>query len=206
MSRTPEHRRGVALCAAAVLALAAGACDKPKPPPGDSATSPADDGGPVTVRQRAVPVDHPLFDRFEGTGFDNACQSDSQCRTGGCGGEVCSAAADVITTCEVLPVSLPEGTACGCVEDQCLWWNADGATLPPLEPEPPASCATVLCEPPKVCLEYFGIAGPRGPKFVSCEIRCDPSESAAASAKAQSGCPEGTSCVTIADGPGSVCR
>jgi hypothetical protein len=60
----------------------------------------------------------------------------------------------------------------------------------------------VLCQPPKQCLEYFGIAGPSGPKFVSCEIRCDPTESAAASAKAKSSCPEGTSCVTIADGPG----
>jgi hypothetical protein len=47
------------------------------------------------------------------------------------------------------------------------------------------------------CVEYYGIAGPSGPKFTSCETTCakDPGE-----------CPEGTECQTIADGPGQVCR
>lgn len=44
------------------------------------------------------------------------------------------------------------------------------------------------------CSKYYGIAGPSGPEFSSCEIACD------------AGCPTGTECVTIADGPGAVCR
>ncbi len=46
------------------------------------------------------------------------------------------------------------------------------------------------------CVTYYGIAGPRGGEFTSCEIKCD----------AQGGCANGRQCVTIADGPGSVCR
>ena len=46
------------------------------------------------------------------------------------------------------------------------------------------------------CVSYFGIAGARGPEFKSCEIRCDP----------QGACADGRKCVTVADGPGSVCR
>jgi hypothetical protein len=46
------------------------------------------------------------------------------------------------------------------------------------------------------CVTYYGIAGPRGPVFKSCEIKCDGKE----------GCPTGRTCTTIADGPGQVCR
>lgn len=203
MNRASIHDRSLALCAV-VLAALASACEKPTPPPTGPTTGPGDDGGQVVTRQAAVPADHPLFDRFEGTGFPNGCSSDADCRTAGCSSEVCSADAGVVTTCEVLPVTLPEGTACGCVESQCQWWNADGVTLPPVPPQPEpseeASCATTLCQPPTVCLEYYGIAGPSGPKFVSCEIPCD------STAKQKTACPQGMSCVTIADGPGSVCR
>jgi|GEM_PF-2713885 len=44
------------------------------------------------------------------------------------------------------------------------------------------------------CMKYYGIAGPNGPEFTSCEMRCE------------AGCPTGTECVTISDGPGQVCR
>lgn len=46
------------------------------------------------------------------------------------------------------------------------------------------------------CERYYGIAGAKGPELSSCEIRC---------AKGQP-CPTGTRCVTVADGPGEVCR
>lgn len=46
------------------------------------------------------------------------------------------------------------------------------------------------------CVRYYGFAGTRGPEFRSCEIRCSDS----------SACPKGTSCVTVSDGPGRVCR
>lgn len=46
------------------------------------------------------------------------------------------------------------------------------------------------------CVRYYGIAGARGPEFATCERRC-----------ADGGtCPLGQRCVTIADGPGEVCR
>ena len=53
------------------------------------------------------------------------------------------------------------------------------------------------CQPGASCVKYFGIAGPSGPEFSSCEITC---------ADAKSTCPGGTKCVTVADGPGQVCR
>ena len=46
------------------------------------------------------------------------------------------------------------------------------------------------------CVSYYGIAGKRGGEFKTCEITC----------KGGSGCPAGSSCRTIADGPGQVCR
>jgi len=46
------------------------------------------------------------------------------------------------------------------------------------------------------CVKYYGFAGPRGPEFKSCEVRC----------KDSSGCPKGTTCLTVSDGPGQVCR
>jgi hypothetical protein len=46
------------------------------------------------------------------------------------------------------------------------------------------------------CVKYYGIAGARGPQFKTCEVKCDKKKA----------CPSGTSCVTIADGPGQVCR
>ncbi len=46
------------------------------------------------------------------------------------------------------------------------------------------------------CVTFYGIAGPRGPAFQQCEIKCD----------AKAPCPDGRTCTTIADGPGQVCR
>jgi hypothetical protein len=52
------------------------------------------------------------------------------------------------------------------------------------------------CAPGLTCIAYYGFAGPRGPQFKSCEVRC----------KDDSGCPTGRTCVTVSDGPGRVCR
>ena len=52
------------------------------------------------------------------------------------------------------------------------------------------------CPTGLACAKYYGIAGPSGPEFSSCEIACDTGQA----------CPEGTACATIADGPGAVCR
>ena len=53
-----------------------------------------------------------------------------------------------------------------------------------------------LCAQGTECVSYMGIAGARGPQFKTCEIKCT----------ADSACPADHKCVTIADGPGQVCR
>jgi len=69
----------------------------------------------------------------------------------------------------------------------------DVGTLPGRgQPCPENKCAEGLS-----CIEYFGIAGPSGPRFTSCETRCGAEPMV---------CPDGLRCVTIADGPGRVCR
>ena len=57
-------------------------------------------------------------------------------------------------------------------------------------------CSDGHCGPGLRCVEYYGIAGPRGPAFSSCEIPCPGGK----------GCPAGQHCTTISDGPGQVCR
>src|SRR5678816_2548147 len=96
---------------AAAIAAAACACPQAKetPPaggqqpaaaavaPAAEPTAPAPGGGDRTP---AVAGSDPSFARVEGTDFQNACQSDAQCFTGGCGNEVCSAEQGVTSTCE----------------------------------------------------------------------------------------------------------
>jgi len=75
-----------------------------------------------------------------------------------------------------------------------------------------AACATTSVAKPKqgepcdshgkcaarlTCVRYHGIAGARGPELTSCEIKCG---------EGTKGCPSGQACITIADGPGQVCR
>jgi hypothetical protein len=69
-----------------------------------------------------------------------------------------------------------------------------GAALPSKAGE---TCDDKGCGGGYTCVSYYGIAGPNGPQFKSCEIPCG---------KATDKCPAGTKCVTIADGPGQVCR
>jgi hypothetical protein len=59
-----------------------------------------------------------------------------------------------------------------------------------------AKCDDTGCGGGFTCVKYYGIAGARGPEFRSCEIPCSQ----------KSKCPKGTTCTTIADGPGQVCR
>jgi hypothetical protein len=52
------------------------------------------------------------------------------------------------------------------------------------------------CAQGLTCVAYYGIAGARGPQFKSCEIKC----------QSDANCSAAHKCVTIADGPGQVCR
>src|SRR5262245_59762291 len=58
------------------------------------------------------------------------------------------------------------------------------------------ACSDMDCDDGLDCIEYYGVGGAQGPTFTSCEIPCSDSD----------GCPDGQSCITIADGPGQVCR
>jgi hypothetical protein len=81
-----------------------------------------------------------------------------------------------------------------------------GSTPDPVsEPHTPATdpgpgngpaCGDKVCASGEECISYYGVAGPRGPKFQECGIPC----------KADGACPDGKKCQTIADGPGPVCR
>jgi len=83
----------------------------------------------------------------------------------------------------------------------------DPTPTPTPTPTPPVDAAPApsaekcgdkpACVAPATCVSYYGIAGPRGPQFHSCEIKCTPKGK---------DCPADKKCVTIADGPGSVCR
>jgi hypothetical protein len=87
--------------------------------------------------------------------------------------------------------------------------GADAAPTQPAAPDAGAGPSTGLpdkpgmpcddrgCAAPFTCLAYYGIAGPRGPQFRTCEIPCPTAEST---------CPPDLKCTTIADGPGPVCR
>ncbi len=84
---------------------------------------------------------------------------------------------------------------------------APPAVEPPPAPAPPPAaalpskagdkCDEKGCGGGFTCVSYFGIAGAKGPEFKSCEMPCP---------KATDKCAAGTKCVTIADGPGRVCR
>jgi hypothetical protein len=131
---------------------------------------------------------------------------------GGCSNEGCSAEEGGSSTCEA--DDWPgQGGACGCVDKQCIWYRDEaaeppGEPTPAPEPTPPGPpqplqgqglpCdAAGKCGGGLTCLSYFGIAGPQGPTFTSCEIPC---------MNAPESCPQGQQCITIADGPGQVCR
>jgi eight-cysteine-cluster-containing protein len=65
-----------------------------------------------------VSTDDPLYNRFEGIGLDNTCETALDCVVSGCSGEVC-AAEGVATTCEAL-FNTPSGS-CGCLDGVCQW-------------------------------------------------------------------------------------
>ncbi len=52
------------------------------------------------------------------------------------------------------------------------------------------------CAAGLTCLHYYGIAGPSGPEFATCEYPC----------KSDTDCPAEQACSLIADGPGNVCQ
>lgn len=127
-----------------------------------SSASPEPDSADAAPRAALFTADHPHQAAFEAPELVNECTADAECHRAGCGERVCSAEAEVMSTCEVLPVSLPADASCGCLEGACRWWSPSGATPiataePPPQPagEPPVGpCATARCAAPTQCIEY----------------------------------------------------
>ncbi len=51
---------------------------------------------------------------------NDSCRTDADCAPGGCGGELCSAGGQGISTCDC---TQPSGVSCGCVNNRCTWWK-----------------------------------------------------------------------------------
>jgi eight-cysteine-cluster-containing protein len=168
----------------ALLLLAGCSSPKKKTPDG-----PPPDVGPRPV---AVVSSHPLFARLEQPTLKNACKADGDCHTGGCSDEMCTAEEGVTGPCDVVDKTVLAGAKCGCVVGTCSWYHNAVQGAPQGTPCPDGKCAPGLS-----CVTYLGIAGAKGPTFTSCETPC-PSP--------KDKCPDGQVCVTIADGPGRVCR
>lgn len=177
------------------------------PAPAPQPAPPAGGGGSDDARTPAVASSHAQYQRVEGTSFQNGCSGDDQCAVGGCSSEVCSAEQGVSSTCEAPADGWPTtGASCGCVKGQCIWYRSgdgagagDGGGSSPSSslPEQGAACsADEKCAKGLACVKYYGVAGPKGPEFKSCEIRCAGGQA----------CPAGQKCMTVADGPGQVCR
>lgn len=206
-----------------LVALMLCACPKKDDRADDAAVeaAPADAAAAAGERAAAVKADDPLYARVEGTSFKNTCANDSACMTGGCSSEVCSAEEGVNSTCEMPANGFPsKGASCGCVSGECIWFRGGAPVAQPSQPAQPVEqqpsqpaqpveqpsevagrqghpCVDGKCGDGLKCVEYYGIAGPKGPKFTSCEITC---------AGKKDTCPNGQLCVTVADGPGRVCR
>jgi eight-cysteine-cluster-containing protein len=177
-------------------------CTRQAPRPVPANGGPGTTEAPATAAGARTPVFSPGDARhavFEGPSFQNACASDGECKVGGCSGEVCTAEEGVNTACMVHP-DQPRDATCGCVQGDCVWFRAaqagggEGGGVGAAQGDP---CDDGRCAAGLSCLSYLGIAGGRGPTFTSCEIPCNLPTST---------CPEGQHCVTIADGPGAVCR
>ncbi|MGE0396312.1 MAG: hypothetical protein AB7T06_06305 [Kofleriaceae bacterium] len=94
----------------------------------------------------------------------------------------------------IAPTPPPTGSDTG--SDTGSNTGSDTSASPSLEGLGDKCGESDACGTGQTCVHYFGIAGPSGPELTSCEITC----------KDNAPCPAGTKCITIADGPGQVCR
>ena len=98
----------------------------PEPVPAPKAEpAPAPEPAPLGVTPQSLYEE--CRERIENPQTEGECQTDADCKTAGCGGEVCTTvaeAANVMTTCEDrLCFSVLD--ACGCHEGQCTWTLKD---------------------------------------------------------------------------------
>jgi hypothetical protein len=105
----------------------------------------------------------------------------------------------ILIGCSHAPPSTTSGSAGGEIS------TASRVATPP-HPDPPQNdaagpamgepCAAGdRCGAGLTCIAYYGIAGTKGPRFTSCETKCETDRDCG-----------GKQCTTISDGPGRVCR
>lgn len=122
----------------AVDAAVAPAAEAPAPPPPPASTDATAPSSTTAAQASDAPMADPatLYEtcrgRVEGPERDGECESDADCATAGCSGEVCATAdavAGLMTTCEVRPC-FAALDACGCVEGRCSWSLKEGPVSP----------------------------------------------------------------------------
>ncbi len=168
---------------------------QPVPEPTDAGVSnpPAPDAGTSSEPPGIACGDYPECDAL-----DNMCPAGSDCvRIDGCNAPLC------IATDEACALSCPDATECEILESFPLQIGCPGK-VPGIPDSTPTidladlnrDCVDDMCPSGLTPVKFFGIAGASGPEFCSCSIPCvDTAEV----------CPEGSTCQTIADGPGTVC-
>ncbi len=130
----------------------------------------------------------------------STCPTNADCiAIDGCDSAIC------IPADEACELSCPNADECVLMESFPLQIGCPGI-VPGMQDMTPdgeldlallgTACVDNACPDGLTALTYFGIAGPSGPEFCSCEIPCVDTADV---------CPTGTSCQTIADGPGEVC-
>jgi len=227
-------RRWIHLFSLMVVSACNGGNPSVQSPPGAGPDGTTSTTTPNEARTPLIPPSHQLYARLEAPTSRNACASDGDCVKGGCSSEVC-AAESVASTCEMPEAGFPvQGASCGCIAGQCQWYSAEAQAAGPSTGEGESavadgavtdgaatdgaatdgaaadgastdgtgsavSCGGRTCAVGEQCISYYGIAGARGPMFHECAIRCRPG-------MRNGGCPTGTRCITISDGPGAVCR
>jgi hypothetical protein len=182
----------------------------PDPGSGGTTTPPVDPptGSGGTTQTDPPPSDMPPV--AGGPKLHEKCGANDACGEGTCVTYfgIAGPRGPQFKTCEIKctkTTKCPTGTSCGIVADGpgqvC---RTDPPKPPPGDKPPVATGGPKLHEKcgandacgEGTCVTYFGIAGPRGPQFKTCEIKCDKPTK----------CPAGTSCGIVADGPGKVCR
>ena len=99
-------------------------------PVADAEPAPEPAAEPVDVKTE-IPSPQELYDscqeRVEGRQKEGECTVDADCKTAGCGSEVCTTvanAAEVMTTCED-KICFKILDTCGCNEGMCTWTIKD---------------------------------------------------------------------------------
>lgn len=182
--------------------------------------APTPDAAPIEPVDASLPTAAPDAAPMKSAAQHESCLDGSACDRGLTCVDYVGITGKKLASCEIpcpKGSGCPGGQACRTIKDGpgmvCQRAAGSGSAVEPppgpgsgsgsgsgssagASPKQGQTCPAGTCAAGLECVEYYGIAGPRGPKFTSCEIRCGGGKP----------CPSGQRCITIADGPGQVCR